>query len=77
MNNWILIPVSVTISFAFYILNKSGVITETPFEGRAADTPLSTIVRGIEIDLLQMLDTDEVPDVQPTTKGRFGVIFQS
>jgi putative membrane protein len=29
MNNWIMIPVSIAISFAFYILNKAGVITET------------------------------------------------
>lgn len=77
MNNWLLIPLSVAISFAFYILNKSGVITETPFEGRAADTPLTTICRIIEIDLLQMLDTDDIPDVLPITKGRFDVHFQN
>jgi putative membrane protein len=77
MNTWLLIPLSVAISFAFYILNKSGVITETPFEGRAADTPLTTICRTIEIDLLQMLDTDEIPEIHPVTKGRFGVLFQS
>ena len=76
MDNWILIPISISISFAFYILNKSGVLTETPFEGRASDTPLSTICRGIEIDLLEMLDTDEVPDPLPATKGRFGVLYQ-
>ena len=77
MSNWIMIPVSIAISFAFYILNKAGVLTETPFEGRAADTPLSTIVRGIEIDMLQMLDTDEVPEVLPVAKGKFGVLYQN
>lgn len=77
MNNWLMIPLSVAISFAFYILNKSGVITETPFEGRAADTPLTAICRTIEIDLLQMLDTDEIPDVLPVQKGKFDVHFQS
>ena len=52
MDNWILIPISMAISFAFYILNKSGVLTETPFEGRASDIAISTICRGIEIDML-------------------------
>ena len=64
------------ISFAFYILNKSGVLTETPFEGRASDTPISTICRGIEIDMLEMLDTDEVPEPLPNAIGRFGIIYQ-
>lgn len=77
MSNWLMIPLSIAISFAFYILNKSGVITETPFEGSASDTPLTTICRTIEIDLLQMLDTDEVPDIHPAQKGRFDVLFQT
>jgi putative membrane protein len=77
MTNWLMIPLSVAISFAFYILNKSGVITETPFEGSASDTPLTTICRTIEIDLLQMLDTDEVPEIHPVQRGRFDVFFQT
>jgi putative membrane protein len=74
--NWVMIPISVLISFAFFILNKSGEITETPFEGRAADTPISTICRGIEIDLLQMLDADDVPGGLPVDTGKFGVQYQ-
>jgi putative membrane protein len=77
MSNWLMIPLSIAISFAFYILNKSGVITETPFEGSASDTPLTTICRTIEIDLLQMLDTDEVPEIHPAQKGMFDVLFQT
>ena len=52
MNTWIMIPVSILISFSFFILNKAGILTETPFESTAADTPLSTICRTIEIDML-------------------------
>jgi putative membrane protein len=76
MHHWLMIPLSVLISFAFFILNKSGVITETPFDGVAADTPISAISRSIEIDLLQMLDTDEVPSSEGNTKAKFGVIYQ-
>lgn len=77
MHNWIMIPVSVAISFAFFILNKSGQITEDPFKGGAADTPMSTISRGIEIDLLEMLKEENVPEPQENTIGKFGVIWKS
>jgi putative membrane protein len=79
MQNWIMIPVSILISFAFFILNKSGTITEEPFEGRAADTPISSICRTIEIDMLQMLDTDaiDIPEPLPHVEGKFGVHYQS
>lgn len=74
--NWIMIPLSICISFAFFILNKSGVLTETPFVGGAADTPISTICRGIEIDLLQMIDAEDVPEPLGISTGKFGVEFQ-
>ncbi|MCG8574327.1 MAG: hypothetical protein MI810_05530 [Flavobacteriales bacterium] len=77
MDSWLLIPMSVFISFAFSILNKSGVITETPFEGRAADTPMSTISRGIEIDLMEMLEETEIRPAEESIKGKFGVIYKS
>ncbi|NOQ72382.1 MAG: hypothetical protein GQ574_10300 [Crocinitomix sp.] len=76
IHTWVMIPVSVAISFAFAMLNKSGQITENPFEGRAADTPITTIVRGIEIDLLQMLEESDLPDPEEEIKGRFGVIYK-
>lgn len=76
MNSPLVIPISVLISFAFNILNKTGEVTETPFEGRAADTPLSAICRTIEIDLLQMLGEEELPAPQEVLKGKFGVQYQ-
>lgn len=75
MDGWMMIPISILISFAFAMLNKTGQITETPFEGRAADTPMSTIARGIEIDLLQMLDQEDLPDPVPVIKTKFGVTY--
>ncbi len=72
---WSTIPMSVAISFVFSILDKAGNITEEPFEGRAADTPMSTIVRAIEIDLLQMLETGEIPEPMQMETGKFGVTF--
>lgn len=72
---WGAIPMSIAISFVFTILEKAGATTEDPFEGRASDTPISTITRNIEIDLLEMLKSKTVPGpVEPKT-GRFGVRY--
>ena len=73
MDNWIMIPFSILISFSFFILHKAGSITENPFENAAADTPLNTICRGIEIDLLQMIDEKDIPAPEPTQITKFGV----
>ncbi|MEO9870897.1 bestrophin family protein [Ekhidna sp.] len=72
---WGTIPMAMAISFVFTILEKSGAITEDPFEGRAADTPITTITRNIEIDLLEMIKSKTVPaPIEPKT-GKFGVQY--
>lgn len=68
------IPMSIAISFVFYILDKSGEITEDPFEGRAADTPMSTITRSIEIDLLEMLGQKSPKPLDPSMTS-FDVLY--
>lgn len=72
---WTTIPMSIAIAFVFTILEKSGAVTEDPFEGRAADTPISTITRNIEIDLLEMLESSHVPAPLEPIEGKFGVKF--
>lgn len=69
------IPMTVAISFVFFILEKSGAVTEDPFENRAADTPMLTITRNIEIDLLQMLGETDVPAPLAPAKARFNVLY--
>jgi len=73
--NWGAIIMSVAISFVFTILEKSGAVTEDPFENRAADTPISTITRNIEIDLLEMINSQSVPAPEKVKTGRFGVTY--
>lgn len=72
---WGSIIMSIAISFVFSILEKSGAVTEDPFENRAADTPISTIARNIEIDLLEMIDSETVPAPMDVKTGRFGVQY--
>ncbi len=69
------IPMSIGISFIFFILDRSGETTEDPFEGRAADTPMSTITRNIEIDLLEMLG-EEPPKPLGIKHTTFGAAYQ-
>ena len=69
------IPISVAISFVFYILDQSGKVTEDPFENRAADTPMTTICRNIEIDLLQQLGEKEIPEPISPEKTRFHGLY--
>lgn len=73
--SWGAIPMSVAISFVFTILEKAGATTEDPFEGRASDTPISTITRNIEIDLLEMMESKTVPAPEEPKTGRFGVRY--
>lgn len=73
--SWSVIPMSIAISFVFTILEKSGAVTEDPFEGRASDTPITTITRNIEIDLLEMIKSDTIPGpIEPKT-GKFGIKY--
>lgn len=74
---WGAIPMAIAVSFVFTILEKSGSVTEDPFESRAADTPMSSIVRTIEIDLLEMLGSPEVPSPTKTEVSKFGVEYMT
>ena len=60
---WFSIPFSVVVSWIFHTMERIGRVGENPFEGSANDVPITTIARGIEIDLREMLDEspDEIP----------------
>lgn len=59
---WMAIPFSVVISWVFHTMQRIGTVGENPFEGSANDVPISTIARGIEIDLREMLDEEDIPN---------------
>ncbi|MCO4821148.1 MAG: hypothetical protein KC469_03710 [Flavobacteriaceae bacterium] len=52
---WLSIPFYVIIAWVFNTMEKIGRTGENPFEGSANDVPISTMARGIEIDLRQNL----------------------
>jgi len=57
------VPFCAQISWMFHTMERIGRAGENPFEGTANDVPISTMARGIEIDLRQLLD--EAPETIP------------
>lgn len=53
------IPIYVAVAWIFHTMERIGRTGENPFEGTANDVPISTIARGIEIDLRQNLGEDK------------------
>lgn len=65
---WFSIPFYSMVAWIFHTMERIGRTGENPFEGTANDVPISTIARGIEIDLRQNLDekNEDIPDQFPT-----------
>ena len=68
---WTAVPFCAVVSWAFHTMERLARAGENPFEGNPNDVPISTISRGIEIDLRQMLDEDpnEIPSQFPEDKN--------
>lgn len=64
---WFAIPFYVIVAWIFHTMERIGRTGENPFEGTSNDVPISTIARGIEIDLRQNLgeSNDQIPDQFP------------
>lgn len=64
---WLSIPFYVAVAWVFHTMEKIGRTGENPFEGSANDVPISTISRGIEIDLRQNLgeSLEDIPKQFP------------
>ena len=52
---WLSVPFSVMVMWVFHTMERIGRVSENPFEGKSTDIPITTISRGIEIDLREML----------------------
>ena len=61
---WLAVPFCATVSWVFNTMERIGRNGENPFEGTPNDVPISTIARGIEIDMRQQLGEkgDSIPD---------------
>jgi putative membrane protein len=59
--HWVMIPLSLIISFVFLTLDLVAARTEDPFENRIGDVPLSALSRNIEITLREQLGESKLP----------------
>ena len=68
---WLGVPFTVIVSWVFHTMQRIGIVGENPFEGSANDVPISTIARGIEIDMREMVGqpAEEVPSPIPAIDG--------
>jgi len=68
---WFAIPIYVAVAWVFHTMERIGRTGENPFEGTANDVPISTIARGIEIDLRQNLNEpkEQLPIQFPIQSG--------
>ena len=62
---WLSVPFSVMVMWVFHTMERIGRVSENPFEGKSIDVPITTISRGIEIDLREMLDEDPATIPEP------------
>ncbi len=58
---WLLIPCTTLVSWVFILMEMIGDYSENPFEGLYNDVPITSIARGIEIDIRQMLEETDLP----------------
>lgn len=59
---WICPVISALIIWIFFLMEKIGDYSENPFEGTYNDVPITNISRGIEIDLREMINDENIPD---------------
>jgi putative membrane protein len=59
--DYLMISVSIIISFVFAIIGKVGEVNEDPFENRITDVPLTAMCNTIERDLREILGETDLP----------------
>ncbi|MFT7588704.1 MAG: putative membrane protein [Limisphaerales bacterium] len=59
---WLAIPFSVVGSWVFWMMEMIGDYSENPFEGLFNDVPITSMAVGIERDIRQMLDEEDLPE---------------
>lgn len=58
---WLSPLLTATIIWVFYLMEMIGDYSENPFEGTYNDVPITSIARGIEIDLREMINDTDIP----------------
>lgn len=71
---WLAVPFSVLCSWVFWMMEMIGEYSENPFEGLYNDVPITSIARGIEIDIRQMIEETDLPEPMKP-HGEFQILY--
>ncbi len=66
---WVSPFISALIIWIFMLMEKIGDYSENPFEGTYNDVPISSISRGIEIDMREMIHDTDIPSPVEAVNG--------
>ncbi|MEO0900263.1 MAG: bestrophin family ion channel [Bacteroidota bacterium] len=66
---WLSIPFTVLVAWVYWMMETVGDYSENPFQGMANDIPMLSLTRVIEIDLLEMLGEQDLPEGIPSKNG--------
>ena len=69
---WVTVPFTVIVSWIFHTMERIGETTENPFEGNPNDVPITTMSRGIEIDIRQMIG-DQPELIPPPIESQLNI----
>lgn len=58
------VPLVAAISASFLLIEKMAINLQDPFENKPTDTPMTSIARKVERDLLQMLEETQIPEIE-------------
>ena len=73
--SWESLPISVVTSFIFFILERTGTTTMVPLDRNTSGTPLCGLCRVIEIDILQQVESKDIPKPYSTKTTKHGSVF--
>lgn len=62
------IPIEVIISIPFFLLEKIATHIQDPFENKPTDTPMTSISNTIEVNIKQLIGSENLPDFKETDK---------
>jgi putative membrane protein len=66
---WAALPFRALVPWVLHTMERCGRVGGPPLEGSANDVPISTIARGIEIDLFQQFAFEPVRDPIPALRS--------
>jgi len=72
---WESLPISIVTSFIFFILERTGTATMVPLDRNTSGTPMSGLCRVIEIDILEQVGSNDIPEPYGTKTTKNGSIF--